>query len=450
MQREKILWHGFNFIYNTTCGSDVGEHSITAECEAIRAACYSYFKDIDTSEFQLRVIINTSNEDYAYTIISELINNNLSRNKQIIIQLKDTETAHVKKKCILSHAKPGLSLSLTQWCIIYDVIVRNPIMVPVFRQVSFWHYSSTSFPDLHLVSREKPADIGVGARGLLSNELHGLDNTGNVRVWLAETMLLHTLLSRPDLLRSSTGQAVHRVLELGGGMTGLCGIGLYMHLMQSKLQSEPYACSGISVIITDGHPDCVTNQRACIAMQRSRRPNALRRYSQSCTSDTVSASTENIANIETGEDLWLGLTARQLRWSRGDVHGDLAGITATAAFPEDGRFDLVIAADCLFFSDFHEDLLWTLSHALRENGVVLLLQPRRSGTMHAFVQKAQVDGFEVEEIANFNAAASVLHEQYLAHEKAYDPDIHYPLLLRLTKRTAAFCRPEEVPMSIWP
>lgn len=38
------------------------------------------------------------------------------------------------------------------------------------------------------------------------------------------------------------------VLELGGGMTGLCALGLACSL----------ACSHITV--TDGHPDCVANQ----------------------------------------------------------------------------------------------------------------------------------------------------------------------------------------------
>ena len=38
------------------------------------------------------------------------------------------------------------------------------------------------------------------------------------------------------------------ILELGGGMTGMCGLGLAAAL----------PCS--SVFVTDGHPDCVANQ----------------------------------------------------------------------------------------------------------------------------------------------------------------------------------------------
>jgi hypothetical protein len=43
--------------------------------------------------------------------------------------------------------------------------------------------------------REKAKDAGIGVNQLLSHKLYGVDNTGNVKVWAAESMLLHVLLS---------------------------------------------------------------------------------------------------------------------------------------------------------------------------------------------------------------------------------------------------------------
>jgi hypothetical protein len=46
-----------------------------------------------------------------------------------------------------------------------------------------------------VLHREKAKDAGIGINQLLSHKLHGVDNTGNVKVWAAESMLLHVLLN---------------------------------------------------------------------------------------------------------------------------------------------------------------------------------------------------------------------------------------------------------------
>lgn len=46
-------------------------------------------------------------------------------------------------------------------------------------------------------TREKTKDAGIGVTELLSHKLHGIDNTGNVKVWEAESILVHLLLSNP-------------------------------------------------------------------------------------------------------------------------------------------------------------------------------------------------------------------------------------------------------------
>ena len=54
------------------------------------------------------------------------------------------------------------------------------------------------------------------------------------------------------------------------------------------------------------------------------------------------------------------------------------------------KFDIIIAADCLFFKDFHKDLIWLLSNSLKKNGFIFLLQPNRGNTMKLFLEKIKI------------------------------------------------------------
>ncbi|CAN0466785.1 unnamed protein product, partial [Ascophyllum nodosum] len=85
---------------------------------------------------------------------------------------------------------------------------------------------------------------------LFSHRVHGVDNTGNVRVWPSEQVLLHALLTGP-LAPSLRGA---RVLELGAGKCGLAGLGV-------AVGSE-----AAEVVITDGNPDAVENLQACVEL----------------------------------------------------------------------------------------------------------------------------------------------------------------------------------------
>ena len=76
------------------------------------------------------------------------------------------------------------------------------------------------------------------------------------------------------------------------------------------------------------------------------------------------------------------------------MYGDLQRVLSVGGVGEnDGlgggrRFDRIIASDCMFFENFHEDLVWTLLHALTKDGVVYMLQPRRGLSMERFLVKA--------------------------------------------------------------
>eukprot|EP00605_Chrysophyceae_sp_TOSAG23-4_P002553 GSChrysophyteH1.ASY1.ANO1.2818.1 assembled CDS len=395
LPRKKVLWTGFNLILEQNVGklssnssdseSDLEELAIESsylrEVDRIREQCRSYFDEIDTAGFRLHLRLTAKSKVTAENFVSQLLG---TSGEDLRFELENSSN---KGSCSLP-AQPEQQLPMKELQLSFLFSVKSSLVTPLFKQVTFWEYTvpqvshsadGSTTESFIVRTREQPKNAGAGVKGLLSNQLHGIDNTGNIRVWVAETLLLHTLtVTTPGLLTGS------RVLELGGGMTGLCGIGLAL---------SPSAPA--SVTITDGHPDSVRNQRVCISMQ--------------------------------GPQPAGSLQAKQLRWSIGDKHGDLAAITQDGSL----KFDTILAADCLFFREFHDDLIWTLIHALQPSGVVLLLQPRRGSSMQEFVNKA-VKHFSVEEIQSYNPQVNELQRQYASEDDTYDADIHLPVLLRLT------------------
>jgi predicted nicotinamide N-methyase len=53
------------------------------------------------------------------------------------------------------------------------------------------------------------------------------------------------------------------------------------------------------------------------------------------------------------------------------------------------KFHFVIAADCLFLENFHEDLLYTIFNLLVPGGEALILAPQRKGSLIKFLDKAK-------------------------------------------------------------
>lgn len=146
-------------------------------------------------------------------------------------------------------------------------------------------------------------------------------------------------------------------------------------------------------MLTDGHPDCVSNQGVCIQL-----------------------------NQQLGV-LGNNAEVKLLRW---DSEEDLGSVCS------EGLFDLVLVADCLFFQQCHEDLVQVLRNTLASNGRALLLQPPRSGTTAAFMALAQ-PWFDIHRDDTFPHLGSEIHLEYLKDPR-YDADIHRPMLLVLTHR----------------
>lgn len=275
--------------------------------------------------------------------------------------------------------------SLNIWT---EFTLTHPNFVSTLKNSEFWEYTlNTNYNEaIRVYTREKSRIGSVSASSLCSHKSVGVDYTGMVCVWPAEQLLLFYLLNyyREHLFRRN-------VLELGGGMTGLCGLGL--------------AAAGVcaSITTTDGHPDCVANQVTCIRM---------------CQQKNVLRSR---------------ISAGILRWTSDDQDGQLRALCCGT-----GGFDVVIAADCLFFRDCHGDLLGTLRSALRPGGAAFLLQPRRGPTMDMFLALAE-EWFLVERL-DCCSEVQALHLTYLkSHADCYDPDIHLHLLVRLTLKAPGAC-----------
>ena len=90
----------------------------------------------------------------------------------------------------------------------------------------------------------------------------------------------------------------------------------------------------------------------------------------------------------------LNITSQVLHWSPAVNAEQVASLTNSHA----QLFEVVIASDCLFFKDFHADLLHTLQQLLVPGGVGLFLQPARDNTLHKFVALCAESGAFATEI----------------------------------------------------
>lgn len=243
---------------------------------------------------------------------------------------------------------------------------------------------------------EKRKDMKrVTVAELLSHQVNqGVDNTGNIRTWPSEQILLSYVLSSGVCSQVQRRGAAGDVLssttccELGSGMSGLASLGLL-------------ACAPVElqrVVVTDGNPLSVTNLQLCVEENKT----------QHVFPDRVQ-STE--------------ISAELLRWDR----------NATLREDLQHQFDLVLASDCLFFEEFHEDLAYTIKSLLRRgSGRCLLLQPSRSGSMERFCVIAERQGFSIQQSRDYDPEIVRKHAEYHQTRLDYVPDVHFPVLLTLT------------------
>ena len=166
------------------------------------------------------------------------------------------------------------------------------------------------------------------------------------------------------------------------------------------------------MVITDGHPDCVRNQLFCINMnkqqqrlkreekkEREREKDKERekeREEDNQTKKDKEGEKDKERNKDSGpsssnskhlhRDHNCDVEAAKLLWSVSDTIGDL---TVLLSSRRGEKFDTVIAADCLFFEAFHDDLIYVLEHSLKSGGICFMLQPRRGLSMYRFMRKVE-------------------------------------------------------------
>lgn len=139
-------------------------------------------------------------------------------------------------------------------------------------------------------------------------------------------------------------------------------------------------------------------QHVCIAMTRQKLQEQAR-AAVATTEDSIPADT---AQGDNAKDIF-HISAHQLHWSPCSNAAQVSDITRGGV----EQFDVVIASDCLFFRDFHADLLETLRQVLRPGGVGIFLQPARDGTMRQFIERCGQTGYFATEVhENYNPEVS--------------------------------------------
>ncbi|OWZ16677.1 hypothetical protein PHMEG_0009500 [Phytophthora megakarya] len=242
---------------------------------------------------------------------------------------------------------------------------------------------------------EKRTDMKcVSIAELLSHQVNqGVDNTGNIRTWPSEQILLSYILSSGVCSHVQRQDESKNLLpiaccELGSGMAGLASLGLL-------------ACGPVDlqrVVVTDGNPLSVKNLQLCIEENKTQ-----------LVFPTRVQATE--------------VTVELLRWDR----------NATTRADLLHQFDLVFASDCLFFEEFHEDLACTIKSLLRRgSGRCLLMQPSRNGSMERFCLVAERHGFTTYQSRDYDPEIVRKHAEYQQTRPNYVPDVHFPVLLTLT------------------
>ena len=233
-------------------------------------------------------------------------------------------------------------------------------------------------------------------------------------------------------------------------MAGLAGLAL------AKISRQfPHACGGhnvhFDVCLTDGHPSAVFNNNVCVALANASRFSKLRKTK---------------SNLRVSKLLWKS----EQKGAEECLH-----LTKFGKQP----FQLCLVSDCVHFQEFHGALLATIGRLLSVGGMAVLAQPERADSLGNFIEfinrvnrngmggrgeekeegeegKLESEGevvgvgegegevvgesnlFEVELREEYSPTITKLHKENLAKEERekggiYDPTIHYPKMLILTK-----------------
>ncbi|XP_057705044.1 calmodulin-lysine N-methyltransferase [Corythoichthys intestinalis] len=255
----------------------------------------------------------------------------------------------------------------------FDLFVRTRPASHDTSEEQWVEYRSAFFPEHSAFLRDNLGPLRV------NEVLNSFDNTGNVCVWPSEETMAHYCLQNSHMFTGA-------VCELGGGMTCLAGLMVAV-------------CADVKeVVLSDGNEKCIQNVRGIV--ERNKRAGKF-------------GSTH--------------VSTRVLRW---DSDLDISALEA--------HFDVVMCADCLFLDQYRSSLADAIRRLLHPNGVAFVFAPLRGDTLQMFCQLAQQAGLLVARHQQYDAQVWDVHLKMLQEGKeAYDENIHYPLLLTLTKGSQA-------------
>lgn len=92
-----------------------------------------------------------------------------------------------------------------------------------------------------------------------------------------------------------------------------------------------------------------------------------------------------------------------------------------------------MCADCLFFDDARADLIDCIMAYMADEGAAYVMAPRRGYTLDRFIAQSEEKGLECCKVLNYSDVVWQKRLKLLENGD-YDDNIHYPILIVVTKR----------------